>query len=226
MIRSVAISPAPAAQGRPALSATALQVLPLLRKSCCNAIRRRLDFDMFTDKQHRFVPGYIRRSGDIPGKGSPVFAGWSSPQETYVGPKTYIGKFRHCGDAAAVCTGLPTCRSYECFPSLHVAFFNDMPYVKEVETSLPPRYLAEGSENLGTSCWDQCGHRSGPCDFCGTGMCCRRGSQYTSNECDGTGIQPSCQRARTHDSSVLWTIFFRLPLFDTFHLFDTLCWRI
>eukprot|EP00931_Biecheleriopsis_adriatica_P092967 TRINITY_DN6671_c0_g2_i8.p1 TRINITY_DN6671_c0_g2~~TRINITY_DN6671_c0_g2_i8.p1 ORF type:complete len:871 (-),score=95.55 TRINITY_DN6671_c0_g2_i8:91-2703(-) len=49
-------------------------------------------------------------------------------------------------------------------------------------TSAPP------VENYGKDCWGGCGHKQGPCQWCGSeGMCCRFG--WDGNGCDGLGIQ-------------------------------------
>jgi len=40
--------------------------------------------------------------------------------------------------------------------------------------------------NTGTACWNECGKQQGPCSFCGTGSCCRKGWHDTSNGCDGS----------------------------------------
>ena len=47
-----------------------------------------------------------------------------------------------------------------------------------------------GVKNLGEDCWSQCNQVQGPCDHCGTGLCCRYGWGDTSGGCDGTvGVQ-------------------------------------
>ena len=44
-------------------------------------------------------------------------------------------------------------------------------------------------DNIGKDCWSQCRGNEGPCQYCGTGLCCRKGFS-SSNECDGVrGIQ-------------------------------------
>ena len=40
-----------------------------------------------------------------------------------------------------------------------------------------------GAMRIGLECWNHCNKKSGRCDFCGTGMCCRRGEQYEVNGC-------------------------------------------
>ena len=43
------------------------------------------------------------------------------------------------------------------------------------------------SENEGKDCWRACDKQQGPCDWCGEGgMCCRKGSRWAGNGCDGT----------------------------------------
>ena len=43
-----------------------------------------------------------------------------------------------------------------------------------------------GLQNSGVNCWDGCSKEQGPCAFCGTGLCCRKGWPDTSNGCDGS----------------------------------------
>jgi len=46
-------------------------------------------------------------------------------------------------------------------------------------------------KNANKPCWFQCSKRQGPCSFCGSGYCCRRGFADTSNGCDPTiGTNP------------------------------------
>ena len=43
--------------------------------------------------------------------------------------------------------------------------------------------------NVDSDCWNQCGHKQGPCDWCGAdGICCtvKTGWTDTSNGCDGS----------------------------------------
>lgn len=40
-------------------------------------------------------------------------------------------------------------------------------------------------QNFGQDCWDSCNSQQGPCDFCGSGYCCRLAWHDTSNGCDG-----------------------------------------
>ena len=40
-------------------------------------------------------------------------------------------------------------------------------------------------ENSGLNCWNQCNGIQGPCDWCGSGYCCRSGWHDISNGCDG-----------------------------------------
>jgi len=44
---------------------------------------------------------------------------------------------------------------------------------------------ASGLANSGRNCWWRCGRQQGPCDWCGTGVCCRSGWWDTRNGCDG-----------------------------------------
>ena len=50
----------------------------------------------------------------------------------------------------------------------------------------PPPVAKSALLNAGMDCWDRCQSKQGPCSFCGTGMCCRKGWKDTSNGCDGT----------------------------------------
>merc|ERR1711988_2016327 len=44
--------------------------------------------------------------------------------------------------------------------------------------------------HAGEDCWSGCSATQGPCDWCGSGLCCRKGWSDTSNGCDGTlGIE-------------------------------------
>lgn len=44
--------------------------------------------------------------------------------------------------------------------------------------------------NAGTDCYGACGQVQGPCEFCGSGSCCRLGWDDTSGGCDGSlGLQ-------------------------------------
>ena len=45
-----------------------------------------------------------------------------------------------------------------------------------------PSRALDGLQHAGDSCLDQC-QRAGPCDWCGTGSCCRHGS--VENLCNG-----------------------------------------
>ena len=40
--------------------------------------------------------------------------------------------------------------------------------------------------NAGVDCWEKCGGKQGPCDWCGNGRCCKKGWPDTSNGCDGS----------------------------------------
>ena len=41
-------------------------------------------------------------------------------------------------------------------------------------------------KNEGQSCWMKCGRKSGNCSWCGDqGMCCRHGSNWIENGCNG-----------------------------------------
>jgi len=40
--------------------------------------------------------------------------------------------------------------------------------------------------NEGIDCWIDCEQQQGPCEWCGSGVCCRKGWWDTSNGCDGT----------------------------------------
>ena len=42
----------------------------------------------------------------------------------------------------------------------------------------------DGQRNAGEDCWWKCDKQEGPCNWCGTGLCCKRGS--IGNGCDGT----------------------------------------
>lgn len=44
---------------------------------------------------------------------------------------------------------------------------------------------AEPLQNGGKDCWDACNAKQGPCEFCGGGVCCRKGHEDKSNGCDG-----------------------------------------
>ena len=45
-----------------------------------------------------------------------------------------------------------------------------------------------GLKHAGESCWgaNECASTEGPCDYCGTGMCCRKGKNYQNLGCDGS----------------------------------------
>ena len=46
-------------------------------------------------------------------------------------------------------------------------------------------FLVKGVlQNYNVKCLDECGKKQGPCSFCGTGMCCRKGWHDSSNGCD------------------------------------------
>ena len=50
----------------------------------------------------------------------------------------------------------------------------------------PPRPVV----NEGLDCWGGCNAKQGPCDWCGSGLCCRYGWDDKSNGCDGKiGVQ-------------------------------------
>ena len=40
--------------------------------------------------------------------------------------------------------------------------------------------------NYGRDCWRGCGRQQGECDWCGSGVCCRKGWWDTRNGCDGS----------------------------------------
>ena len=40
-------------------------------------------------------------------------------------------------------------------------------------------------QNSGKDCWGPC-NGQGPCDYCGTGVCCRKGWDDHSKGCDGS----------------------------------------
>ena len=44
-------------------------------------------------------------------------------------------------------------------------------------------FSGEGLKNAGKGCWHQCNKQPGPCEYCGTGGCCRKG--VARNGCDG-----------------------------------------
>ena len=39
--------------------------------------------------------------------------------------------------------------------------------------------------NEGQECLNQCNQIQGPCNYCGSGLCCRKGWHDTSNGCNG-----------------------------------------
>ena len=45
-------------------------------------------------------------------------------------------------------------------------------------------YCKDELLNAGVDCWNQCSKKQGPCNFCGTGLCCRYG--WTGNGCEGS----------------------------------------
>ena len=42
----------------------------------------------------------------------------------------------------------------------------------------------DGLINEGQDCWWKCCKQNGPCNWCGTGLCCKKG--VIKNGCDGT----------------------------------------
>ena len=56
----------------------------------------------------------------------------------------------------------------------------------------------EPLQQRGEHCWDACNQQQGPCAWCGSGLCCRRGWGDRSNGCDGSfGGQGSIVRCQT-----------------------------
>ena len=47
-------------------------------------------------------------------------------------------------------------------------------------------YFKGGLQNAGKACFGSCSHKQGACEFCGTGLCCRKGWSDTTNGCDGS----------------------------------------
>ena len=45
---------------------------------------------------------------------------------------------------------------------------------------------SSGLKNSGKNCWAPCNSQQGPCAYCGTGVCCRKGWWDKSNGCDGS----------------------------------------
>jgi hypothetical protein len=46
-------------------------------------------------------------------------------------------------------------------------------------------FAAVSLKNAGKDCWGGCGAKQGKCNWCGSGMCCRKGWHDKSNGCDG-----------------------------------------
>ena len=65
------------------------------------------------------------------------------------------------------------CNIFNCFLSI-IYFF-------EIYT-----YYRKELLNAGKDCWGGCGRRQGPCEWCGSGLCCRKGWWDTRNGCDGS----------------------------------------
>ena len=58
--------------------------------------------------------------------------------------------------------------------------------------------------NENKECWPQCGYKPGPCSWCGAnGMCCRIGSSYMINGCDGTFGGKMRHECALHPSNAL-----------------------
>ena len=81
----------------------------------------------------------------------------------------------------------------------------------DVDNDINAKNLGEdlGVKNWGEDCWSQCNQGQGPCDHCGTGLCCRYGWGDTSGGCDGTvGVQGhghhSCSVAPYKNMHIRW----------------------
>ena len=37
--------------------------------------------------------------------------------------------------------------------------------------------VPENSLNVNKNCWHECAKKKGPCDFCGSGLCCKKGEK-------------------------------------------------
>ena len=79
-------------------------------------------------------------------------------------------------------------------------FITDIP---DITTNIPDN--DGGIQNEGQQCWDQCGHKNGDCDWCGSeGMCCRQGGHWAKDGCDGSvggHNRHECAKKPTVDNS-------------------------
>jgi hypothetical protein len=62
-----------------------------------------------------------------------------------------------------------------------------------------------GVKNYGKGCWWGCGRKQGPCNWCGTGSCCRFGWRDKRNGCDGTLGIPRMGHVCTANPAILKT---------------------
>ena len=62
-------------------------------------------------------------------------------------------------------------------------------------------FVLAGIKNTYKVCWWKCNKKQGPCDWCGTGMCCKKGE--TGNGCDGTFGGESDHRCSMPSPSML-----------------------
>ena len=46
--------------------------------------------------------------------------------------------------------------------------------------------MIENLQNEGKHCWNECSQKQGDCEYCGSGLCCRKSYEFKTNGCDGT----------------------------------------
>ena len=61
------------------------------------------------------------------------------------------------------------------------------PYVKCVSKRNSNKLFSDKVlMNSGKDCWNSCYKQQGPCKYCGSGLCCRKGWDDRSRGCDGS----------------------------------------
>ena len=62
----------------------------------------------------------------------------------------------------------------------------DVSKIAKFLAKVDPENAPVGLEHKGEDCWVGCHYQQGPCAWCGTGTCCRKGWADTANGCDGS----------------------------------------
>ena len=83
----------------------------------------------------------------------------------------------------------------------------------------PRLAVMEGVKNYGQTCWDQCGHTTGRCNYCGLGSCCKANFGDNKLSCIGQGrpFHHRCGRVSVQASTLLRNAMRQYPALGRAH---------